>query len=76
MMDALDHWLADDDERETTSVDVTDVFVQLDALHDERRERHDQRWQPPGPDPQGLERLVEDRWRRGVLRLPGGRRAR
>jgi hypothetical protein len=44
------------------------IWEQLDALHDERAERHDPRWFPPGPDPQGLERLVEERRRRGKLR--------
>jgi hypothetical protein len=37
------------------------IFEQLDALHDERVERNDPKWFPPGPDPQGLERLVEER---------------
>ena len=51
-------------------VDATDIFLQLDCVHDERRERHDPTWWPPGRDPENLERLVEDRRARGVLRSP------
>jgi hypothetical protein len=48
--------------------DETSIFEQLDALHDERVERHDPHWFPPGPDPQGLERLVRERYERGKHR--------
>jgi hypothetical protein len=44
--------------------DATDIFVQIDALGAERRERRDPRWFPRGPDPEGLERLVRERWAR------------
>jgi hypothetical protein len=44
------------------------ILTQLVALHDERVERADPTWFPPGPDPDGLERLVEERRRRGTLR--------
>jgi hypothetical protein len=44
--------------------DASDILVQLDALHDERVERGDARWFPRGPDPQGLEQLVRERWAR------------
>ena len=54
--------------------DETSIFVQLDALGAERRERHDPHWFPDGPDPDGLEALVRDRKRRGVLRPPPGRK--
>jgi hypothetical protein len=40
------------------------IFEQLDALQDERRERGDSKWFPSGPDPRGLERLVEERKKR------------
>lgn len=40
------------------------IWAQIDALYDERVERGDPRWFPSGPDPQGLEQLVEERRRR------------
>jgi hypothetical protein len=53
---------------------IHDVFVQLDAIRDERVERKDSSWWPPGGDPENVEQLVADRWRRGVLYLPHGSR--
>jgi hypothetical protein len=70
--DALDRWLVADaarePEQERRREDEDPIFEQLDALHDERVERGDPFWSPRGPDPQALERLVEDRRARGVLR--------
>lgn len=69
MSDPLDRWL-DPDEEEADEHELDEgeaFFIGLDALHDERAERGDARWQPSGGD---LERLVEDRRARGVLRLP------
>ena len=60
----------DDVEQPDEDVLVHDIFVQLDAVHDERVERRDSRWWPPGSDPGNLEQLVRDRLARGVLRLP------
>jgi hypothetical protein len=37
------------------------IWEQLDALRDERAERGDPHWSPPGRDPEALERLVEER---------------
>ena len=77
--DRLRRWIrsipesSSDDEFEEPD-DGPAIFVQLDALHDERVERKDPHWSPPGPDPQALERLVEERRARGVLRLPPKRR--
>jgi hypothetical protein len=66
--DSLEEWLSSLDERERAFKDVepTNVFVQLDALREERIERGDPHWWPSGPDPQGLERLVRDRVARGT----------
>jgi hypothetical protein len=65
--DRVRRWLASIDEGEgrEEEPDATDIFVQLDALHDERVERRDSHWCPPGRDPENLERLVRERWARG-----------
>lgn len=81
MSDPLWRWLDGIDWLNSTepdsSVEETEqqrVLEQLDAVNDERVERGDPKWWPPGPEPENLERLVEDRRRRGVLRPPPGRR--
>jgi hypothetical protein len=59
-----DSFLAGFDEpapEEQRVADEDPIFEQIDALRDERRERGDPRWFPPGPDPEGLERLVRER---------------
>jgi hypothetical protein len=50
------------------------IFVQLDAAHDERVERKDAKWWPSGPDPDSLEALVRERRARGVLYISPKRR--
>jgi hypothetical protein len=69
------HWrwkwaMGERDSMDATEVDR--VLVQTYAVEDERVERGDPKWWPPGRVPENLERLVEDRRRRGVLRPPGG----
>jgi hypothetical protein len=45
--------------------DDDSIFNQLIGLHDERAERGDRTYFPSGPDPRGLERLLEQRRARG-----------
>lgn len=72
MSDALDRWLQGEKpvapSEEEPQSEAAALLEQLDALGGERAERRDPRWFPPGPD--GLERLVEERRARGVLRPP------
>jgi hypothetical protein len=71
--DPLVRWKHSLGERDRMDATEFDYFLeQILAVEDERVERGDPTWWPPGPEPENLERLVEDRRRRGVLRPPGG----
>jgi hypothetical protein len=57
---------ADEDVSDPFTVpDADPIFEQLIVLHDERAERADPTYFPSGPDPRGLERLLEQRRARG-----------
>lgn len=65
----LRDWLGGEGESHADDLpDEGDVIVQLAALGDERRRRHDPRWEPPaswGGDPENLERLVREKVAKG-----------
>jgi hypothetical protein len=59
-----DEFLAGFDEpapEQRRTPDEDPIYEQIDALRDERNERGDPNWFPPGPDPAGLARLVARR---------------